>query len=42
MKSLIGRSFDITVLNEQKRKKTRFIILAIAVRFLSGGAFGVR
>lgn len=39
MKSLVGRSFDITVLNEQKRKKTRFIILAIACILVCAAIF---
>ena len=39
MKSLVGRSFDITVLNEQKRKKTRFVILAIACILVCAAIF---
>ncbi|RKI40988.1 hypothetical protein D7V86_10740 [bacterium D16-51] len=39
MKSLIGRSFDITVLNEQKKKRTRFVILAIACILVCAAIF---
>ncbi len=39
MKSLVGRSFDITVLSEQKKKKTRFVILTVACILVCAAIF---
>lgn len=39
MESLIGRSFDVIALNEQKKKKRKFILITIAVIFVCAAIF---